>query len=283
MEHSKRRRVSKACDECNKRKVKCDGKFPCSTCVKSGKECTYINPNKRLKKESELTPGSRESSAFAAEIMNPYCFPMPIIKEWNHKDIAELKLVNKQGTAVYWTDIYFDQVYKQSGLFPKKIFDAHFYDLPLPLLHAMITCCEPFSVESKKLFSYHFDVCMNTKAPFLDPISLFGVFIELHLTIYYMFSSRTTSAIYSGTLCIRMGQILGIHEYRDLPKLLVSSGNYLPSSVCRELGSRSWLYLYFSDFYVRPLFHIPSCIHQDVSNELLQYFSLEAVNIDSEE
>lgn len=36
-----RMRVSKACDRCRSQKIKCSGTYPCSTCVKSKKDCKY--------------------------------------------------------------------------------------------------------------------------------------------------------------------------------------------------------------------------------------------------
>ncbi|KAI8971543.1 fungal-specific transcription factor domain-containing protein [Mycotypha africana] len=39
----KRNKVSRACDECRKRKVRCDGAQPCSRCQKSSTECIFSN------------------------------------------------------------------------------------------------------------------------------------------------------------------------------------------------------------------------------------------------
>ncbi|GAN08528.1 binuclear zinc transcription factor [Mucor ambiguus] len=45
---SKRIKISRACDECRKRKVKCDGVQPCSRCRKSNAECVFAKlPPKR--------------------------------------------------------------------------------------------------------------------------------------------------------------------------------------------------------------------------------------------
>lgn len=43
----KRRRVTRACDECRKKKVKCDGKQPCIHCTVYNYECTYNQPTRR--------------------------------------------------------------------------------------------------------------------------------------------------------------------------------------------------------------------------------------------
>lgn len=39
----KRNKVSRACDECRKRKVRCDGAQPCARCQKSSTECIFSN------------------------------------------------------------------------------------------------------------------------------------------------------------------------------------------------------------------------------------------------
>ena len=43
----KRRRVTRACDECRKKKIKCDGKQPCTHCTVYSYECTYDQPSNR--------------------------------------------------------------------------------------------------------------------------------------------------------------------------------------------------------------------------------------------
>ena len=43
----KRRRITRACDECRKKKIKCDGKQPCTHCTVYTYECTYDQPSNR--------------------------------------------------------------------------------------------------------------------------------------------------------------------------------------------------------------------------------------------
>ncbi|ODV96014.1 hypothetical protein PACTADRAFT_20807, partial [Pachysolen tannophilus NRRL Y-2460] len=43
--NQKRRRVTRACDECRKKKVKCDGQQPCIHCTVYSYECTYNQPS----------------------------------------------------------------------------------------------------------------------------------------------------------------------------------------------------------------------------------------------
>ncbi|OAJ37769.1 hypothetical protein BDEG_21761 [Batrachochytrium dendrobatidis JEL423] len=46
--HAKRQRVTQACDNCNRKKIKCDGVFPmCTHCSSIGKECTYVRVTKK--------------------------------------------------------------------------------------------------------------------------------------------------------------------------------------------------------------------------------------------
>ncbi|EEB09594.1 transcription factor [Schizosaccharomyces japonicus yFS275] len=50
---TRRQRVLKACDECHRKKVKCDGQRPCSHCVAYNYECTFGQPFKRLRNMPE--------------------------------------------------------------------------------------------------------------------------------------------------------------------------------------------------------------------------------------
>ncbi|KAJ2548498.1 hypothetical protein EV175_004804, partial [Coemansia sp. RSA 1933] len=44
----KRQRVSRACDKCRRKKVKCDGKLPvCTHCEELGYDCTYLDATKK--------------------------------------------------------------------------------------------------------------------------------------------------------------------------------------------------------------------------------------------
>ncbi|KAJ2906192.1 fungal specific transcription factor [Zalerion maritima] len=47
MPTQKRRRVTRACDECRRKKIKCDGKQPCTHCQVYSYECTYDKPSNR--------------------------------------------------------------------------------------------------------------------------------------------------------------------------------------------------------------------------------------------
>ncbi|KAK8096185.1 hypothetical protein PG999_014207 [Apiospora kogelbergensis] len=71
----KRRRTTKACDDCRRKKIKCDGKRPCSSCADFNSECLYTRVSQReggarpvskflpdvdLSSLAATTPGSQE-------------------------------------------------------------------------------------------------------------------------------------------------------------------------------------------------------------------------------
>lgn len=59
----KRRRVTRACDHCRLKKVKCDGKQPCIHCTVYSHTCTYDRPNIRNKKSLAPQPSTPQSTA----------------------------------------------------------------------------------------------------------------------------------------------------------------------------------------------------------------------------
>lgn len=59
----KRRRVTRACDNCRLKKVKCDGKQPCIHCTVYSYNCTYDRPNVRNKKAPAPLPSTPQSTA----------------------------------------------------------------------------------------------------------------------------------------------------------------------------------------------------------------------------
>ncbi|CCH41093.1 putative transcriptional activator [Wickerhamomyces ciferrii] len=50
----KRKRVTRACDECRKKKVKCDGQQPCIHCTVYSYDCTYDQPSNRKKNGADV-------------------------------------------------------------------------------------------------------------------------------------------------------------------------------------------------------------------------------------
>ncbi|KAK6199206.1 transcriptional regulator [Scheffersomyces amazonensis] len=63
---NKRRRVTRACDNCRQKKVKCDGKQPCIHCTVYSFKCTYDQPNIRNKKNSGIPIPAQPSATVLA-------------------------------------------------------------------------------------------------------------------------------------------------------------------------------------------------------------------------
>lgn len=63
----KRRRITRACDECRKKKIKCDGKQPCTHCTVYSYECTYDQPSNRRRKPAPAYIEALESRLQKAE------------------------------------------------------------------------------------------------------------------------------------------------------------------------------------------------------------------------
>ncbi|KAF2226779.1 fungal-specific transcription factor domain-containing protein [Elsinoe ampelina] len=61
-----RRRISRACDQCNQLRTKCDGKFPCAHCVEFGLTCEYARERKKRGKASRKELAAQQAAAAAA-------------------------------------------------------------------------------------------------------------------------------------------------------------------------------------------------------------------------
>ncbi|KAK8034745.1 fungal specific transcription factor domain-containing protein [Apiospora rasikravindrae] len=65
----KRRRVTRACDECRRKKIKCDGKQPCTHCQVYSYECTYDKPSNRRRNPAPQYIEALESKLQRAEML----------------------------------------------------------------------------------------------------------------------------------------------------------------------------------------------------------------------
>ncbi|KAL4785648.1 fungal-specific transcription factor domain-containing protein [Aspergillus varians] len=63
----KRRRVTRACDECRRKKIKCDGKQPCTHCTVYSYECTYDQPSNRRRNPAPQYVEALENRLHKAE------------------------------------------------------------------------------------------------------------------------------------------------------------------------------------------------------------------------
>ncbi|KAB2575448.1 Xylanolytic transcriptional activator xlnR [Lasiodiplodia theobromae] len=61
-----RRRISRACDQCNQLRTKCDGKAPCAHCIEFGLTCEYMRERKKRGKASRKEIAAQQAAAAAA-------------------------------------------------------------------------------------------------------------------------------------------------------------------------------------------------------------------------
>ncbi|KAG8411697.1 hypothetical protein J3459_016323 [Metarhizium acridum] len=65
-----RRRISRACDQCNQLRTKCDGKHPCAHCIEFGLGCEYMREKKKRGKASRKDLAERAAAQAAAGSAN---------------------------------------------------------------------------------------------------------------------------------------------------------------------------------------------------------------------
>ncbi|EAA33375.1 transcriptional activator xlnR [Neurospora crassa] len=63
-----RRRISRACDQCNQLRTKCDGQHPCAHCIEFGLGCEYIRERKKRGKASRKDLAAQAAAAAAAQL-----------------------------------------------------------------------------------------------------------------------------------------------------------------------------------------------------------------------
>ncbi|CAD6499315.1 BgTH12-03435 [Blumeria graminis f. sp. triticale] len=71
----KRRRVTRACDECRRKKIKCDGKQPCTHCTVYNYDCTYDQPSNRRRNPTPQYIEALENRVRRAEALLNSVFP----------------------------------------------------------------------------------------------------------------------------------------------------------------------------------------------------------------
>ena len=62
-----RRRISRACDQCNQLRTKCDGQHPCAHCVEFGLICEYARERKKRGKASRKDIAAQQAAAAQSE------------------------------------------------------------------------------------------------------------------------------------------------------------------------------------------------------------------------
>lgn len=92
----KRRRVTRACDECRRKKIKCDGKQPCTHCTVYSYDCTYDQPSNRRRNPTPQYIEALETRLQRAETLLRTVFPNIDLKDPN----AEVAIQKQQEASV---------------------------------------------------------------------------------------------------------------------------------------------------------------------------------------
>lgn len=106
----KRRRVTRACDECRRKKIKCDGKQPCTHCTVYSYDCTYDQPSNRRRNPAPQYIEALESRLQRAETLLKTVFPNVDLNDpnidaliqqgrqiGNNKDVSQSNAAGKSG------------------------------------------------------------------------------------------------------------------------------------------------------------------------------------------
>ncbi|KAF2855685.1 hypothetical protein T440DRAFT_485792 [Plenodomus tracheiphilus IPT5] len=73
-----RRRISRACDQCNQLRTKCDGRQSCAHCIEFGLTCEYIRERKKRGKASRKDIAQQQAAAAAAGSQPPEDIDTPL-------------------------------------------------------------------------------------------------------------------------------------------------------------------------------------------------------------
>ncbi|EEH04744.1 conserved hypothetical protein [Histoplasma capsulatum G186AR] len=89
----KRRRVTRACDECRRKKIKCDGKQPCTHCTVYSYDCTYDQPSNRRRNPAPQYIEALENRVHKAEAILRTVIPDLDINDPRFDTVGQEELV----------------------------------------------------------------------------------------------------------------------------------------------------------------------------------------------
>ncbi|PHH87758.1 hypothetical protein CDD83_8447 [Cordyceps sp. RAO-2017] len=92
----KRRRVTRACDECRRKKIKCDGKQPCTHCSVYSYDCTYDKPSNRRRNPAPQYIEALESRLQRAETLLRKFMPDVDLADPNLDPAIQQEFQNRQ-------------------------------------------------------------------------------------------------------------------------------------------------------------------------------------------
>ncbi|TVY43617.1 Activator of stress genes [Lachnellula occidentalis] len=94
----KRRRVTRACDECRRKKIKCDGKQPCTHCTVYSYDCTYDQPSNRRRNPAPQYIEALETRLQRAETLLRTLLPNLDLNDPNIETAIQRQAGNAKGS-----------------------------------------------------------------------------------------------------------------------------------------------------------------------------------------
>ncbi|CZT49777.1 related to transcriptional activator Mut3p [Rhynchosporium secalis] len=96
----KRRRVTRACDECRRKKIKCDGKQPCTHCTVYSYDCTYDQPSNRRRNPAPQYIEALETRLHRAENLLRSVLPNVDLNDPNIDALIQQRTQSAKGSQV---------------------------------------------------------------------------------------------------------------------------------------------------------------------------------------
>ncbi|KAJ4990266.1 hypothetical protein SVAN01_04148 [Stagonosporopsis vannaccii] len=93
-----RRRISRACDQCNQLRTKCDGQKPCSHCIEFGLTCAYLRERKKRGKASRKEIAQQQAAAAASSDKSTLPSEEPVIATPQSRETTSEQAYNTSPT-----------------------------------------------------------------------------------------------------------------------------------------------------------------------------------------
>ncbi|KAK9422378.1 putative Transcriptional activator xlnR [Seiridium unicorne] len=108
-----RRRISRACDQCNQLRTKCDGQHPCAHCIEFGLGCEYVRERKKRGKASRKDL-AQQAAAQAAAAQDGQQSPSPNDEDGSPSEQRANNLMTKQDQSSNAGEAVLDDIDEES-------------------------------------------------------------------------------------------------------------------------------------------------------------------------
>lgn len=240
----KTQRITKACDYCHLKRIKCikGTGDSCINCEAREINCTYLKPSSKR----GPIPGSRKTKRIerpnsAATMTDSQDFSCSnALNDQSGSSMQESNELSKKylkyqsltidsfpdieigpGKSLPWLQVYLLYVHPKYPLLPVDWIESNWKSIPLFLIHTMyvLTCADPLEGEheGRSSVSDHFDYCnqlFGESTSKMTAIEVFGVFL---MGAYCMnFEGAVEEAIEWNNEAIRLGHLFGIYNFAPI-------------------------------------------------------------------